>query len=122
AADVIEDDLRFRKRAREIAHLVDLGMVEPGVEGEAEAAENGEPFAKAFVAQEPARRTVGRIADRCVGVPGTDVADAAEAVAAGANVGGEHPLHSAAQRQGRLAGHARAMPWLSLDPPPAPCR
>src|SRR5262249_19992837 len=51
ASDVIEDDLRFRKSAREIAQLVDLGMVEPGVEGEAETAENGEPFAEVFVAQ-----------------------------------------------------------------------
>src|SRR6266404_6301798 len=73
ATDMIEDDLRFRKRAREIAHVVDLGMVEPGVEGEAEAAENGEPFAKVSVAQETARRAVGGIADRRVGVPGTDV-------------------------------------------------
>src|SRR5262249_21113465 len=56
AADVIEDDLRFRKSAREIAHLVDLGMVEPGVEGEAESAEHGERFAKVFVAEEAARR------------------------------------------------------------------
>ena len=71
-------------------------MVEPGVEGEAEPAENGESFPKVFVAQETARRAVGGIADRRVGVPGTDVADAAEAVAAGANVGGEHGLDSAA--------------------------
>src|SRR5215510_1003566 len=56
----------------------------------------GEPFPKVLVAQEAARRAVGRIADRRVGVPGTDVADAAEAIAAGANVGGEHRLDSAA--------------------------
>src|SRR5262249_35672715 len=115
AADVIEDDLRFRKSAREIAHLVDLGMVEPGVEGEAETAENGEPFAKVFVAQETAQRAVGRIADRRVGVPGTDVADAAEAVAAGANVRGEHRLDSAAQRQVGVADNAGAMPGLAVD-------
>src|SRR5262245_52059687 len=96
AADVIEDDLRFRKSAREIAHVVDLGMVEPGVEGEAEASENGEAFAKVFVAQETARRAVGRIADRRVGVPSTDVADAAEAIAAGTHVGGQHGLDRAA--------------------------
>src|SRR5262249_44824909 len=96
AADVIEDDLRFRKSVREIAHLVDLGMVEPGVEGEAETVKNGEPFAKVFVAQEAARRAVGRVADRRVGVPGTDVADAAEAVAARAKVGGVHRLEAAA--------------------------
>src|SRR4029453_4346952 len=63
-ADVIEDDLRFRKSVREIANLVDLGMIEPGVEGEAESAENGEPFAKAFVAQEAARAAVGGISAR----------------------------------------------------------
>src|SRR6516165_2773999 len=96
AAHVIEDDLRVRKGAREIANVIDLRMVEPGVEGEAEPAENGEPLAEVFVAQETARRAVGRIADRCVGVPGTDVADAAEAVAAGTNVGGQHRLDAAA--------------------------
>ena len=96
AADVIEDDLRFRKSACEIAQVVDLGMVEPSVEGEAEAAENGEPLAKGFVDQETARRAVGGIADRRVGVPGADVADAAEAIAAGAHVSGEHGLDSAA--------------------------
>src|SRR5262249_58053402 len=110
AADVIEDDLRFRKSARELAHLVDLGMVEPGVEGEAESAENGETFAKAFVAQKTARRAVGRIADRRVGVPGADVADAAEAIAAGANVGGEHRLDSAAPPPGPLAAKGGANP------------
>jgi hypothetical protein len=35
AAHVIEHDLRLRKGAREIAKLIDLGMVEPSVEGEA---------------------------------------------------------------------------------------
>src|SRR5262249_21972349 len=114
-ADVIEDDLRFRKSVREIANLVDLGMIEPGVEGEAEAAENGEALAKVLVAQETARRAVGRVADRRVGVPGTDVADAAEAVAAGANVRGEHRLDSAAQRQVCMADNAGAMPGLAVD-------
>src|SRR5262249_59033614 len=76
---VIEDDLRFRKGAREIANVIDLRMVEPGVEGEAEPAENGEPLAEVFVAQETARRAVGGIADRRVGIPGTDVAGAAGA-------------------------------------------
>src|SRR5262249_56795413 len=121
AADVIEDDLRFRKRAREIAHLVDLGMVEPGVEGEAEAAENGEPLAKVFVAQETARRAVGRIADRRVGVPGTDMADAAEAIAARARVGGGHRLDPAASTQNPVAGQARGIPGLALGGAPPPC-
>src|SRR5262245_18477931 len=93
---VLEDDLRFRKGAGEIANVSDLRMVEPGVEGEAEPAENGEPLPEVLVAQETARRAVGGIVDRRVGVPGTDVADAAEAVTASTNVGGQHRLDAAA--------------------------
>ena len=65
-------------------------MIEPGVEGEAEPAEDGEALAKVFVGQETTRRAIRRIADRCVGIPGSDVADAAKATTAGADVGGEH--------------------------------
>ena len=64
AAHMIEDDRRFWKGAREIGQFVNLRMVEPGVEGEAESAEDGEPFAEGFVAQQAGRRAVGRIADR----------------------------------------------------------
>src|SRR5262249_57447031 len=81
--------------------------------------EHGEPLPKIFVGQETARRAVGGIADRRVGIPGTDVADAAEAIAARANVGGEHGLDPATQPQVRVAADARAMPGLALNAPRA---
>ena len=61
---MIEDDLRFGKGAREIAKLIDLGMVESGIEGQAEMSEDGEPFSKGLIAQQAGRRAVGRIAHR----------------------------------------------------------
>src|SRR5262249_39649634 len=109
-AQVIEDDLGFRKSTRQMPIVMEVRMVEPGVEGEAEPAENGEPVAEVFVAQETARRAVSRIADRCVGVPGADVADGAEAGAAGANVGGQHRRRPRALAPGRPGATAGPQP------------
>ena len=55
-ADVVEDNSRIGKRAREILRLVDLRMIEPSVEGKAEAAEHREPFAKCLIGQQSGRR------------------------------------------------------------------
>jgi hypothetical protein len=53
AAHMIEDNPRFWKDAREIGQFVDLKMVEPGVEGEAESAEDGEPFPEGLLPSRP---------------------------------------------------------------------
>src|SRR5262249_23517921 len=124
AAHVIEHDLRLREGARDTAKRVDRRMVEPGNEGEAKSAEDRETFAKFAVAQETARRAVGRIEDRVVGVPGAGVADAAEATAAGTNMRGQHRLDATAQRAIRMAHNPRPMaaspPQSSPQPLAAP--
>ena len=51
-ADVVEDDRRFGERARQLGQLVDLRVIEPGVEGEPEAAEDGEALAERLVAEQ----------------------------------------------------------------------
>src|SRR6516165_3127131 len=51
AADMVEDDLRVGKGARQIDQLVELGVVHPGVKAEAEWAEAGEALANLWVHQ-----------------------------------------------------------------------
>src|SRR5262249_60221845 len=97
-------------------------MIEPGVKGEAEATEHGEAFAKILVAQETAWRAIRRVADRCVGIPSGDVADAAKAITAGADVRGEPPPPPPPPHGTPPAPHTRPTPGLSPQarPPPPP--
>src|SRR5437899_9510675 len=81
AADVVEHDRRVRKRLRERRELVDLRMIEPGIEAKPERRKTREPLAKAAVGKQTRRRPVARVHDGRVGVPGTDVANAPEAAA-----------------------------------------
>ena len=81
-------------------------MVEPGVEREAEPSERLEAGAEFGVGHQAARRTVGWVEDRGIGIPCRDVADAAEAAAAGALVCGEHRLDAVAEGQVRMADDA----------------
>ena len=104
-----------REGAREVGELVDLRMIEPGVEGQPEAAEHGEALAEGLVGEQAGRRAVGGIADGGIRVPGGDVADAAEAVAAGTDVRLQHRLDPAAERQIGVADDAGAQPGLAVD-------
>src|SRR5262249_57524994 len=63
AAHMIKDNPCFWKDAREIGQFVNLRMVEPGVEGEAESAEDAEPFPEGFVAHQARPWPLGRLAD-----------------------------------------------------------
>src|SRR5262249_36160541 len=79
------------------------------------SAEDRETFAKFAVAQETARRAVGRIEDRVVGVPGAGVAEAAEATAAGTNMRGQHRLDATAPREIRMADNPSARAGPAVD-------
>ena len=82
-----EAALRIGERAREVCEFVDLRMIKPGVERQAEAAKDRKSLAEALVGQQPWWRVVGGIAHGGVRVSSTDMADTAEAVAAGTNMG-----------------------------------
>src|SRR6266702_7180736 len=114
-ADMVEDDPRIRECVREVCEFVDLRMIEPGVEGKAEAAEDGKPRPEAFVRREPGPRAVGRIAHRGIRVPGDDVADAAEAVAAGAQMSRQNRFDPVPERQIRMPDNASADFGLAID-------
>ena len=58
-------------------------MIEPSIERQAKLAKDGEALSEFVIAEQAGWRAVGRVADRGVGIPGGDVTDAAEAVAAG---------------------------------------
>ena len=82
-ADVVEDDPGVREGAGQIGELVDLRVIEPSVEREAEAAKDSEAVAEGLVGKQARRWAVGGIADGLISIPCGDVTDAAEAVSAG---------------------------------------
>ena len=82
--------------------------------------EDGKSLAEVRVAHEPGPGRVGGIANGGVVIVGGDVADAAEAVAAGADVGLEHGLDARTKGQVRMAddagadlAHCRRCRWRS---------
>src|ERR1051326_3476505 len=76
-ADVVEHDASVGEFLRERGELVDLRMIEPGVEGEPERGEFRKSFAEALVAEQAGRRPVARVHDGGIRVPSGDVPDAA---------------------------------------------
>jgi hypothetical protein len=62
-ADVVEDDPGVREGAGQIGELVDLRVIEPSVEREAEAAKDSEAVAEGLVGKQARRWAVGGIAD-----------------------------------------------------------
>src|SRR5262249_22021214 len=84
--DVVEHNLGVGEGARQIGELIDLRVIEPGVEREAEAAEHGEALPEGFVGEQLCRWAVGWVAQGGIRVPRGDVADAAEAIARGTQV------------------------------------
>src|SRR5205085_4024225 len=83
SADMVENDRRLRKGARQIEKLAELREIHPGVEAEAERVELREALAHLRVEQEPEGAVDRGAARRLVGVRRGDVADAAEAAATG---------------------------------------
>src|SRR5262249_30621644 len=84
--NVVEHDLRIGKSARQVGELIDLRVIEPGVEREAEPAKHGKTLPEGLVREQLCWRAVGWVAQGDVRVPRGDVANAAEAIARGAQV------------------------------------
>jgi hypothetical protein len=96
--------------------LVDLRMIKPGIKGQAEAAKDSKSLAETVASQQAGRRAVSRIAHGFVRVPGRDMANAAKAVAAGANMGRQYRFDPVAQAQIRVADNSGADFGLTVDP------
>ena len=107
-ADMVQADARVGKRLRQRGQLVDLRMVQPRVEREVQRRQAGKALAERRVGHQSGRRRIGRVHQRRIGVPGGDVADAAEASAAGADMRLQHRLHARAQPQIGVPDDARA--------------
>ena len=63
SADVVQNNLRIRERPCEIRDIIDLWMIEPRVEREAQAAEYRKSFAECFVSQQSGRGWIRLIID-----------------------------------------------------------
>src|SRR6516165_196745 len=113
--DVIEDDAAVRERTRKVGEFIDLRMVEPGVEAEAEAVKDGKAPPKRCVCKQAARRAVRGIADGWIRIPCGDVSNAAEAIAADAHVRLEYRCDRVAQRQIGVPDDPRAMARRTVD-------
>src|SRR5258708_17831460 len=94
-------------------------MKKPIVERLAETAKESKPLTESLVGQQPWCWVVGGIAHRGVRVPSRDMADAAEAVAAGTNMGRQDRLDASAQRQIGVPDNPRADSGLAVDSAPA---
>ena len=114
-AAVIEHDLRVGNRVRERDQLVELRMIHPRIERVAEPCERLHALAEFRVRHHARHRRIAGIAHTRIGVPRRDVADAAEAPAAGAIERGEHRLDAAAEHHVGIADDAGAGADLSVD-------
>ena len=112
---MVEHDARFGKRLRQRRQFIDLGMVEPGIERQAERPQHRESSTERPVGENALRGRVGRIEERRVPIPGRDVANAAKTSAADANVLLEHLFHTVAECEVRMPDDAFADPSRTID-------
>src|SRR5471032_2247597 len=90
AAAMVEHDGCVRAGRRRRRQFGNLRMVEPGVERETRLSHPGETLAKGGVGHQMCRRGTARVEKTRIGIPGRDVADAAEAAVAGMDMGLKH--------------------------------
>ncbi len=103
---MVQDNCRLRKGARQIGHVVELGLEQPGIETEAERGETGEALAEILVAVEPLRRAGAINLQARIIVPGGAVADALEAAARDRHVLFEDALGATADAEIDVADDA----------------
>src|SRR5947209_9497484 len=115
SADMVEDDRCLRKGARQIDKLAKLHEIHPGVEAEAERVELGKALAHFRVEQEPGGAVDRGAARRLVRVRRGDVADAAEAAAAGEDHRLQYLLDLIAEHQIGVSDDAGAHLGLAKD-------
>ncbi len=111
---MVQHDRRLREGARQIGHVVELGLEQPGVEAEAERGQPGKALAEIPVAIEPLRRARAIDLEARIGVPGGAVADALEAAAGDRDVLLENALGAAADPQIDIADDAGDAPRLPV--------
>ena len=96
---MVEDNGQVGHRLREVGHLLELGEVQPPLEGEALGRQHTRPLAE-LVAGQLARHVVGRgIFYLGMRVPGYRVPDTPEMVGAGFVKSVQHTFHRVAQVQ-----------------------
>ena len=108
---MVEDDRGLGMLAGELDQLGELSVIHPGIERQPERCQTAQTFAERGPGEHVGWRIGGRSACSGYGVPGGDVAHAAEAAAAGGDLGFEHLAHGGAQPEIGIAddscAHAR---------------
>ena len=93
-----------------------LREVQPGVEAQPHRAQLGDAGAEIRAVQQVLGRAIGGVEHALIGIPGGDVADAAEPPAAGPFMRLQHRPHRRPQRQIGLADDAGADPDIAIHP------
>src|SRR4029077_8879756 len=96
---VTEDDVGLRKRAREVDHVGDLRIEDPGIERQTERCQPRHAGAEIRSLVKPRAGTHGAVADDGVGVPGSAMPHAAKTAAAGSDLSLEHRGDAIAERE-----------------------
>ena len=79
STEVVEDDRRIRKGARQIGQFGNLRMIEPGIERQSALAEFGETLAETLVQQQMLKGIGVGVAHTIARIPAGRMADATEA-------------------------------------------
>ncbi len=114
SADMVQADARLGKRQRKCGQFVDLRMVKPRIERQVQRCQTGKALTKRRIRHQAGRRRIGRVHQRRVGIPRRDVADAAKASAAGADMRFQHRPHALTQPQVGVAYDACAHLGLAV--------
>ncbi len=102
-------------RPRQRGQFRDLRMIQPGIEAQFHRREFPQPLAEPRILHQPGRCRVAGVQRAGVSVRGGDVADAAEPIAAGADMRLKHRLHPGAQQQVRVTDNAGADARRAVD-------
>jgi hypothetical protein len=89
---MVKNDSCIWESSCQVCNILDLGMIERHVVGKAKAADDGNPFTKRLVSQQPSANRRCRANDGRVRVPSHTVADSSKAFAAGAHQGRQNRL------------------------------
>ena len=116
AADVVENDRGLGEGAGQIGQLTELGMEQPCIEREVEGRKSRKSLAEASIGHQTWRTRAQRVHQTPVRIPDDNVANAAEAAAAGPNVSFEHLLDFGAEPKIRVADDSRTDARRTVSP------
>src|SRR5579872_1631789 len=114
-ADMVENDGRLRKPPGKIGELRYLRMEKPGVEREAIGGQARIAFAERRIEQQAFREIPARPFDGRIGVPNRPAANAAKAIARGAQMRLENRVDFGAELKIGIADDAGADPRRSVE-------